>query len=139
MAVEIGTLIYVAASLVGTSLVLLSTILGWLVKQVWEIKTKEMSKQNKRLSTLEQEFRGGPGPSNGFVGDVDDELSHLTHSIDDLKQMIERNRREHRQMHYELGDALGDIIYVMEKHDLNGEDLPDEEDFEYGTRYQDGD
>lgn len=127
--VDIAVLATIAVAIFTLLFGLQVTIIGWLVRKIWTIEADALPENEERLNSLEEQMRGAPGENGGFIQMSDDQFDSIEDKFENLEKMLEEAKRDRRQTHAELSDALADIIYVLEEEGFNGK-LPDTEKFE---------
>lgn len=129
MAVDISTLLIVSATILTSIMFVMSGVVAWIVKKVFELKTSDIPESESRINSLEEQFRGAPGSDEGFAHSTSEEIEDIENKLDCIESMLEDAEDMRRRNHAEVNSAIGDIIYVLEDHGFNG-DLPNRDQFD---------
>lgn len=125
--VEVGLAVI---SFLGILIAVLSSVIAWLTKRVWELKTKDLTLMDERVKEIESIIIGvdEDATDEGLTVEVDNKFSSLEKKLDDLSESVAESERRRREEHKEVRSALIKVIRVLDKkEDING-DLPDEDD-----------
>lgn len=124
--VEVGLAVI---SFLGILVAILSGVIAWLTRRVWELKTKDLTLMDERVKEIESIIIGvdEDKTDEGMAVEVDNKFSTIEDKIDALNENFENSEARRREEHREVRRALVKVIKVLDEEDING-DLPDEDD-----------
>lgn len=126
---DINAIVALGAAIFTLTIGIISGVLAFLFKELWELKTQGVNENSNRINSLEEQIRGHPGPDEGLSGEIAEEFNRIHDEFENIHDVLEEAQLERQRNHADVSAALADVIYVLEQEGMNG-DLPDVEDFD---------
>lgn len=125
--IELGIAII---SFMGVLIAVLSGVIAWLSRKIWQIKTNDVPSLDERVSDIESIIIGveEDQTDQGMRVEVDKRFSNLEDKLDSLNENISEAEERRREEHREVRRALIKVIEVLDRHESINGDLPDKED-----------
>lgn len=113
-------------ALIGIGVTIVSIILGYIVREIHQIRTTQLAPMMRRLDTLWHEFFGVKDHTRGFRGRVDNEHKSLRHLIEDTREEQNDAHNSVRKEFESLNRYLRRLAARLEDQNIEVPD-PDED------------
>lgn len=95
-------------------ILVLSGVIGWLVKKMWDM--------DEGLKSLEQTVRGTPHKNeDGYIGHTYTEFKIVHERLDEVNRKLDGVQHIEEERHQEISEKIEVISKILKKHELNGD------------------